>query len=725
MDNEQKTGQETEELTDQNADDKLQLRRTTDKPVEPDVSLLSGEQPLDTTVMDTETATAMQHGSTGKSVAKATAGIGVMHLARFVIGFIAQPLIASNFGLRWHADAYAVSTDLIQRVWLLFEKVLNPAILPCFIGAMKEEGEERAWRLASTAIMFTAIALFLMSIASFFAMPAIVNYMSPSASPAELKLTISTTRLLLVGLWALGMSSLTYVLLNGYKRFALAAFGDTLWKLGVLGGAMFAVMMNLKVKPDQALLVISLGYVCGSVLKLAPQVWGLRGKWKFFRPRIDLNDPLTRKAMMLAVPLIIGIVVSETRGIYLQRLTDSPLIPVGAGRAAIKWSRIVGDNLIQIFPYALSIGIFPFLADLAREKDKQPLTDTLMGALRVCIFAFAPITAILIALRFPLLRAVWEGGNFTHSDTIAMSGPFIGFTIGLIAFSCEMMLNQTFYAMTKAWTPMIMGLVATVVWILFATMGVQSFGWGLLAIAGAESLAKSIKCILMWTWIRPHLGRVEGGKIAVFCVKVALASVIAAGVAGFVGDKLAGRVVRSSLGPTALAGTGPQGALFVRDDLQSTSDMMRRLRDGDDALSQSLFKRTSPAFQEQLKGAGDSFDESLKSALIVELNRLAQGPNLYDEKLFEEVTLKEETRSLMKSNPQGKQLVALNRLLLEDAYPQELVKRPGKMKMLLAVTLAGMAGMAAFFVMAVLLKVDEASTAMRAGAKIKAKLARR
>ena len=172
-----------------------------------------------------------------------------------------------------------------------------------------------------------------------------------------------------------------------------------------------------------------------------------------------MNDPLTRKAMMLAVPLIIGIVVSESRGIYLQRLTDSPLIPVGAGRAAIKWSRIVGDNLIQLFPYALSIGIFPFLADLAREKDKQPLTDTLMGALRVCIFAFAPITAILIALRFPLLRAVWEGGNFTHSDTIAMSGPFIGFTIGLIAFSCEMMLSQTFYAMTRAWTPTIMGLL--------------------------------------------------------------------------------------------------------------------------------------------------------------------------------------------------------------------------------------------------------------------------
>ena len=278
MDNEQKP----DVVKDDPSSEMPHLRRNTDKPVEPDVSLLSGEQSLESSMLGSESATAMQQGSTGQSVAKATAGIGVMHLARFVIGFIAQPLIASNFGLRWHADAYAVSTDLVQRVWLLFEKVLNPAILPVFIGAMKEEGEERAWRLASSALMFTAIALLVMSVASFLAMPTIINYMSPSASPAELALTISTTRLLLVGLWALGMSSLTYVLLNGYKRFALAAFGDTLWKLGVLGGALFAVMTNLKVTPDRALLVISLGYVCGSVMKLAPQVWGLARQMEVF-----------------------------------------------------------------------------------------------------------------------------------------------------------------------------------------------------------------------------------------------------------------------------------------------------------------------------------------------------------------------------------------------------------------------------------------------------------
>jgi hypothetical protein len=270
-----------------------------------------------------------------------------------------------------------------------------------------------------------------------------------------------------------------------------------------------------------------------------------------------------------------------------------------------------------------------------------------------------------------------------------------------------------------------MGLVATVVWIVLATLGVQWLGWGLLAIAGAESIAKSVKCILMWTWIRPHLGHVQTGKLAVFCAKVALISVLAAVAAGFVGTRLAAKVVQASGRPSAtIEGETKPGTLFARDDLQSTSDMLSKLRDNeDDALSRYLFGRTSPNFQQQLK-ATKAFEEPLKQSLIDELNTLVQGPNLYDEKLFEETKLKEETRALLKQAPQGRDLITLNRALLEDAYPQELVKRPHKMKMLLVVTVAGILGMLVAVAFAALLRIEEATQLGKFGAKIKNKLAR-
>jgi putative peptidoglycan lipid II flippase len=718
------------------------LRRNTDKPIEPDVSLLSGEQPLDVAALDNETANATQQGSTGKSVARATAGIVPMHIARLLLGILAQPLIAHTTGLKWQADAYTVAGDIIQRIWLIFEKVLNPAFLPCFIATMKEKGEEHAWKLASTVLWFTTFALIGMTALCWFTMPGIVSIYTPvlpkGAPPAEIiarnaqiALTIELGRVLLAGLLFLGISSLTYTILNGYKRFAMAALGDTLWKMGILGGAVWVMTKHGTLPPQDALRVISYGYVLGAFGKLAPQVLAIGRKWKFLQFRLDFNDPTIRKVALLAVPLLLGILVSEMRGIYLQRLAGMPEVQsasgVEAGRAAIKWSRTIGDALIQIFPYALSIGIFPFLAELARDKDRQPLTDALVGALRVCIFAFAPITAILIMLRFPLLRGVWESGRMTNEDVLVLSPPFIAFSLGMIGFACEMILNQTFYAMTKAWTPTIMGWIATVAWVGIATFGVQ-WGWGLVAIAGAESAAKSLKCLLMWLWMRPHLGKVYAAKFAVFCVKVLLASLAAAYIAGLIGTRLSDKIIADALQPTKTPATvffDKNRVLFVRDDLQSTSGMLEKLRKQDKPLSQYVFSQTSPQFQQQLTAtSGDDFDETMKDSLIVELNRVIQGPLIYTKERFAEESVKVATITAAKANPTGDARARLNRLLLEEAYSQELVKRPGKMKILMAVCAAGMMGMFVFIMLGALLKIEEVTQLGSLSKKIRKKLGR-
>src|SRR5205823_1566584 len=109
-----------------------------------------------------------------------------------------------------------------------------------------------------------------------------------------------------------------------------------------------------------------------------------------------------------------------------------------------------------------------------------------------------------------------------------MSAPFVAFALGLIGFACEMQLNQTFYAMTRAWTPTLVGLGTSVLWIIFAQYGVKGAGWGLAAILGAESLSKTVKCIVMWFLLRPHLGVVHSAKNLIFAGQVFLGSLGAA-----------------------------------------------------------------------------------------------------------------------------------------------------------------------------------------------------
>lgn len=495
----------------------------------------------------------------GATVASATVGIGALHIVRTILGILVQPIIGHNLGLSWQGDVYSVATDIVMRFWLVFEKVINPAFLPNFIAALKEESEARAWQFCSTVVWILSAFLLCATAIGWAFMPQLVGFLSQSPKPGQIALTIEIARVLMFGLFFLGFSSLTYTILNGYKRFVYAAMGDAFWKLGVFVGAAAAYVLYGKqldalarldaaTAEQQAQLValavkslwlIVGGFLVGAAGKLVPHIFAIGPKWRFLKPKINLQDPLVRSMFLLAIPLILGIVVSEARGFYLVRLADDPSIDIAGSRLALKFSRIIGDNLIQIFPYALSIGIFPFLANLAREKDRQPLTDTLIGALRVCVFVFLPITAILIALREPLLRAVWESGRLTQADTVAFTPAFVAFTLGLVGFACEMMLNQTFYAMTRAWTPTIIGLCTSVLWVILAKYGVEGLGWGLAAIAGAEAISKSVKCIIMWLWLRPHLGDVKLRDNLLFLGKVIAGAALAALISYLLVGKLA------------------------------------------------------------------------------------------------------------------------------------------------------------------------------------------
>lgn len=117
-------------------------------------------------------------------------------------------------------------------------------------------------------------------------------------------------------------------------------------------------------------------------------------------------------------------------------------------------------------------------------------------------------------------------------------------------------------------------------------------------------------------------------------------------------------------------------ALLRADHLNDAARLAVKLRDARDPLSRYLRGQFSPD-ERQLLDEYDGFrspSKALKGALIRELNRLLEGECLYDEQRFAQVTLTEEIRRWIEQNPQGKDLIRLNRLLLEAAYPDEITK---------------------------------------------------
>jgi hypothetical protein len=117
---------------------------------------------------------------------------------------------------------------------------------------------------------------------------------------------------------------------------------------------------------------------------------------------------------------------------------------------------------------------------------------------------------------------------------------------------------------------------------------------------------------------------------------------------------------------------------FGRSDLSSAEKLASALKAESGPLARFLRLKFSPETRQLLEswqGSGDPPDE-LVTAILDEFNKLLLGPSIYDQDLFAQVSVDEDTRKLETKNPRGEDLVRLNRMLLEDAFPKALDAMP-------------------------------------------------
>ena len=116
--------------------------------------------------------------------------------------------------------------------------------------------------------------------------------------------------------------------------------------------------------------------------------------------------------------------------------------------------------------------------------------------------------------------------------------------------------------------------------------------------------------------------------------------------------------------------------IFQVGDLVAPDIFGRKLKEGSDPLAVYLRSRFAQATLDLLKSyiPPQSPSGELQQALVDEFNKLLNGPSLYDRLRFAQVQLSPETESLRAQKPGPPPVLRLNRMLLEDAYPQEIAK---------------------------------------------------
>ncbi len=114
-----------------------------------------------------------------------------------------------------------------------------------------------------------------------------------------------------------------------------------------------------------------------------------------------------------------------------------------------------------------------------------------------------------------------------------------------------------------------------------------------------------------------------------------------------------------------------------RCDIRRPAALISRIVRGANRVCVALRERLANGVDRVLKDDGQKVDERLE-LLVSELNTMLKGESLYDAATFAGINLREETAQVLQQKRRSRSFLASNRLLLEDAFPDEIYRRaPG------------------------------------------------
>ena len=469
--------------------------------------------------------------SLARRVLRAGMVVGIAHLLFKLAGLVQAWAMGRYLEPSTYDVVYGFAFEnCVFAIYLCFEEVVAPAFVPVFMRTMKEHGEEKAGRFAGTflSLQFVAVSvIFLLLMAFPEAVVRIWTKWRPENAPENFWLGVASVRWLAPALFGLSLGATTYAMLNGHKRFFLAAFGDAVWKFVVVALLCAGVAWHSQ---GMAQLLIA-GLVAGSAYKLVTHLWGLRDKLRFVRPTLKWDDPFTRQMMWLALPLIAGIVFAKVRdninNVYvLSMMTDEGLIQANS----------IGKKLQGTFhfiiPLTLAKAVFPYFCELADQRDMRGMGAFLTRYGRMMLGVFFPLCGIVAVVAAPLVSLVFEGGKFGGESVGWTAVSMACYTFVMPALALEAVLMQAFFAKRRMVSVTVLGIVFSLMSVGLSFAGLKFFRAAPVVvlgfIAGGFALTRLLKTVALAWMIKRDAPAFPVAETLWFLARVAACTCLAA-----------------------------------------------------------------------------------------------------------------------------------------------------------------------------------------------------
>ncbi|HEY4429147.1 MAG TPA: murein biosynthesis integral membrane protein MurJ [Solirubrobacteraceae bacterium] len=495
----------------------------------------------------------------GGGVARNTAIFSIATGVSRIAGLAREIVAAGFFGTKGPASAYTIASQIPNLVANLFANAaLSAAFVPVFTELLQRGRRKEAFRLASTLFWVMLIGLGALTAVFVLAAGVIMPLFTGSAFNSELDaLTVGLSRVLFPVILLLGLNGLLVGILQSYDHFTIPAISPAVWNIVII---VLLVLLHPHFhggyENGDALYALAIAVLIATFIQMG-MAFAALGRIDFrLQFSIDWRDPRIARVFALMLPVTIGLGI-----VNLDQLINSvfgTLVNAQAPRAIDNAFRIY--MLPQgLFSVAVATVLFPTLSRMASNRDVAPMRRAIGIGMRQINLLLIPSAAFLVVLTKPVVRLVFERGQFNAQSTHFVSIALFWFALSLPFGGLNLLLTRVFFAVQRPWIPTRLAALNIVVDIVVSVALYKPLG-----IAGLIIGTLAANAVMTWLQLQRlrvgFNGRLEGAQTTMITVRILAASAIMAGVSygvwraldALLGGSLAAQIV--SVGGAAAAG---------------------------------------------------------------------------------------------------------------------------------------------------------------------------
>lgn len=456
--------------------------------------------------------------STRRAVASAAGMIMVAILVSRIMGFFRETIAGKLFD-RMATDAFFaafVAPDLMY--YFLVGGALSAAFIPVFTQYLAAGDEREAWKVASSFLNIAVILLVIVTAMGVLFAPALAPLVAYKFTGEKARLLVYLIRIMFPAVFFTALAGLSMGVLNSYQHFFAPAYGPVIYNIVIIIGAYV-------LGREMGVTGLALGVVGGAASNFLLQllfVARMRVPYVF---SIDLRNPGLRRIGTLMLPALVGLSVTQVNLVVNQNLASG----LAEGSiTALRFANRLMQLPLGLFALAISTAVFPTMTRQVARGELDQFKNTVSLATRMVFFITLPAAAGLIALRVPIVRLLFEGGEFTRADTLSTAYALLFYSLGLFAHSGVQIVTRAYYSLQDTRTPVKVGLLTVAANILMnlALLKYTNLAHGGLALA--FSLTGIMNLLVLLAILRVKMGGIDGRRITLSFVQALVASLAVA-----------------------------------------------------------------------------------------------------------------------------------------------------------------------------------------------------